>query len=144
MAASLGLDTVGLDSSPRAIAQAETKATDRGLGVRFVVGDALDLPGLGELFDTVIDCGLFHVFNDEERERFVASLAGVMTTGGHYFMLCFSDRQPGDFGPRRVTQAVIRTSFADGWRVESIEPAILDLTRDPAGALAWLATIERT
>ena len=41
-------------------------------------------------------------------------------------MLCFSELQPGDWGPRRVTEEEIRASFADrGWRVDSIEPAPL-------------------
>jgi hypothetical protein len=35
-----------------------------------------------------------------------------------------SDRQPGVLGPRRVTQEEIRATFADGWRVDSIEPAL--------------------
>ena len=59
-------------------------------------------------------------------------------------MLCFSDRQPGVWGPRRVTKAEIRASFDDGWRVDSIAPARFDVTIDPDGALAWLATITRT
>jgi hypothetical protein len=59
-------------------------------------------------------------------------------------MLCFRDRQPGAWGPRRVTQAEIGASFDDGWRVDSIEPARFDVTIDPNGALAWLAAITRT
>jgi hypothetical protein len=59
-------------------------------------------------------------------------------------MLCFSDRQPGDWGPRRVSQDEIRAGFRVGWRVDSIEPCTLDITIDPAGALAWRATISRT
>jgi hypothetical protein len=33
---------------------------------------------LGEQFDTVLDCGLFHVLDDDERERYVASLDEVV------------------------------------------------------------------
>ena len=58
-------------------------------------------------------------------------------------MLCFSDREPGDWGPRRVTQDEIRDSFATGWQVDSIEPATIDITIDPNGARAWLVTITR-
>lgn len=144
MAADLGHDVVGVDAAPRAVALAREKAAARGVEARFVVWDALDLPGLGERFDTVLDCGLFHVFDDPDRLRFVDSLATVIPAGGRYFMLCFSERQPGDWGPRRVTQEEIRASFAEGWRVESIEPAVLEITIDPTGALAWHATITRT
>jgi cyclopropane fatty-acyl-phospholipid synthase-like methyltransferase len=143
LAASLGHDTVGVDIAPSALELATAKASDRGLEVRFLVLDALRLSELGQQFDTVLDCGLFHVFDDAERPLFVASLASVVPTGGRYHMLCFSERQPGDWGPRRVTQAEIRASFADGWVVDSIEPAIMVITIDPAGAQGWQVTATR-
>jgi hypothetical protein len=60
-------------------------------------------------------------------------------------MLCFSDRQPGDWGPRRVTQHEIRASFRDGWQVDSIETSTIGtLNLDPHGALAWRVSISRT
>lgn len=144
MAASLGLTALGIDLAPRAIDLAQVKAIERGIEARFKVWDALDLPGLGEWFDTVLDCGLFHVFDDEQREPYVSSLRAAIPAGGRYLMLCFSDRQPGDWGPRRVTQDEILTSFAEGWRVESIEPAVIDITIDPNGAESWLSVITRT
>lgn len=144
MAAGLGLEAIGVDLAPTAIGIARDKARDRGLQARFVVADALDLATLGARFDTVLDCGLFHIFADAERPLFVASLAAVTRPGGRYHLLCFSDRQPGQFGPRRVRQDEIRSSFADGWRVDSIEPAILEITVNPAGAAGWLAAITRT
>jgi hypothetical protein len=58
-------------------------------------------------------------------------------------MLCFSDRQPGDWGPRRVTQDEIRTAFSKAWELETIEPSVIDLTWEPSGALAWLVTTRR-
>lgn len=142
MAAAAGLEALGIDTSPRAIAAAERKAAERSLGARFLVGDALELAKLGKRFDTVVDCGLFHVFPDEARDRYVRSLAAATLPGGWYFLLCFSEHQPGDQGPRRVTQQEIRDSFADGWKVESIEAAELELAGG-GGAAAWLAAIER-
>jgi len=143
LAATRGLQATGVDLAERAIAAARQKAAARDLPVRFLVWDALDLPGLGEEFDTVLDCGLFHVFEDSDRPRFVASLHGALRPGGRYFMLCFSDRQPGDWGPRRVTDAEIRANFAEGWRIDGVEPATIDITIDPTGAQAWLATMTR-
>lgn len=141
LAASLGLAAAGIDAAPTAISRARRKAQERDLEVRFVAGDALDLAALGEQFDTVLDCGLFHVFADAERARFVRSLAAVVVPQGRYYLLCFSERQPGDWGPRRITQAEIRASFAEGWQVEAIESATLEVT---FGAVAaWLATIRR-
>jgi SAM-dependent methyltransferase/GNAT superfamily N-acetyltransferase len=143
MSAATGCPTVGIDASARAIEQARRKAAERQLPVRFVVGDALELPSLAEHFDTVLDCGLFHVFDDAARVRFVSSLSAVVPPGGRYHMLCFSDRQPGDWGPRRVSEGEIRQSFAGGWDVESIEPAVIDITISPDGISAWLASMRR-
>lgn len=144
MAAGLGLKSTGVDAAAAAIAIAENKARDRGASARFLVADALDLGSLGEQFDTVLDSGLFHVFDDDDRARYVDSLAAAVASGGRYFMLCFSEQQPGDWGPRRVTQNEIRASFAAGWLIESIEPAMFAVTISPDGAFAWRATITRT
>jgi hypothetical protein len=81
---------------------------------------------------------------DTDRAPFVENLGVVTRPGGRYFMLCFSDRQPGDWGPRRITQDEIKASFDDGWQVDSIEPATIDITIDPDGARGWLATIIRS
>jgi SAM-dependent methyltransferase len=144
LAASLGLEATGIDVAAAAIERARQKAAQRGLDVRFVVGSVLDLSSLGQLFDTVIDSGLFHVLEDDDRSAFVDGLRAVVPPGGRYFLLCFSDRQPGVFGPRRITQDEIRTAFADGWRVDSIEPVMIDSAVQRGAARAWLAAITRT
>jgi SAM-dependent methyltransferase len=149
LAAALGLDATGVDSSPKAIALAREKAAARGLTARFLVADALALDALDERFDTVLDSGLFHVFDDGDRRRYVAALGAVVTSGGRLFLLCFSERQPGSVGPRRVTRAEIEASFADGWRVDSIEPAqfaVVERFATMFGAEtveAWFARIVR-
>jgi len=48
LAASLGFDTTGIDGAPLAIEKAQAKARERGLDVRFVVGDVLELASFGE------------------------------------------------------------------------------------------------
>jgi SAM-dependent methyltransferase len=143
MAAALGLEVLGVDAAGTAIEIARRKASARGLAARFLTWDALDLAGLGESFDTVLDCGLFHVFDDGERPTFVAALHASMPVGAWYHLLCFSDLEPGDWGPRRVRQDEIRLSFGDGWRVEAIEPATIEVTIDPRRVHAWLASIRR-
>jgi cyclopropane fatty-acyl-phospholipid synthase-like methyltransferase len=144
LAASLGLEATGIDLAAAAIERATEKAVQRGLEARFVVGSVLDLTGLDGQFDTVLDSGLFHVLEDDDRRVFVDGLRAVVRPGGRYFLLCFSDRQPGAFGPRRITQDEIRATFADGWRVDSIEPVLIDSAVQRGAAHAWLATIART
>ncbi len=145
LAAAHGADATGVDVSPRAIEQARGKAAARGLTVRFEVADALHLGQSGATFGTVIDSGLFHVFDDDSRVQYVASLAAVLRPGGHLYLMCFSDRQPGEFGPRRVRQDELRAAFSDGWEVSAIAAESFELSPgfDRPAAQAWLATIRR-
>ena len=92
----------------------------------------------------MLDSGLFHVFDDDDRARYVDSLRSAIPTAGRYFMLCFSDRQPGIWGPRRVTEDEIRASFAMGWRVETIDATTMDVTLEQDGVAAWRAQVTRT
>lgn len=144
MASAMGLDATGVDTARTAIGLAERKASERGLSARFLTWDALQLAALGESFDTVLDCGLFHVFDDRERPAFVSALGDSMHPGARYFMLCFSDLEPDGWGPRRIRQDEIRASFSAGWQIEGIEPTRLELTFEPGSVHAWLASIRRT
>jgi ubiquinone/menaquinone biosynthesis C-methylase UbiE len=140
---SRGLQVLGVDASPRAIAAADAKASERGLSAEFLVADALALGSLDRRFRTALDCGMFHVFEDRERPLYVASLASVLEPGGVLHLLCFSDRQPGLFGPRRVTQQELKDSFADGWDVMEIGAATFVTNLPGHQAKAWRATIAR-
>ena len=143
LAATHGAEAMGVDIAELAIQRAREKAEERGIHATFQVADAMHLDRLGRQFDVITDSGLFHVFSDDERPAFVTSLRSVLRPGGMYYMMCFSDRQPGDWGPRRVSKAEIRASFTDGWSVRSIEPAQFVIAIESERAQAWLATIER-
>jgi SAM-dependent methyltransferase len=142
--AGLGLEVVGLDGARLAIERARDKAAARSLDVEFVAGDALSLSELGRSFASVLDCGLFHTFDDPERDRYVAALHDVVEPRGVVHLLCFCDREPWGGGPRRVSQAEIRAAFADGWTVLAIDEARFATRLHNVGALAWHATIERS
>ena len=146
LAAARGAQATGVDISPHAIARARDKAAGRGLTARFEVADVLSLAQLDMTFDTVIDSGVFHVFDDQDRIRYVASLASVLRPGGHCYLICFSDRQPGDYGPRRVSQDELRAAFSDGWAVTSIEADTFEVNPGmPTPTVqAWLAAVRRT
>jgi SAM-dependent methyltransferase len=147
LAAAHGADeAMGIDVSPAAIERARAKAAERGVRARFEVGDALNLTALGSQFDTLIDSGLFHVFNDDDRARYVASLAAALRPDGYLYLVCFSDRQPGGIGPRRVSQDELRAAFSDGWAIDSITAESFEVVREfmDAAAQAWLAVVRRT
>jgi cyclopropane fatty-acyl-phospholipid synthase-like methyltransferase len=148
--ASRGHKVTGIDLLEEPITRARRKATERGLSATFLVMDALALKDLPEVFDSVIDSGLFHVFGDEDRRCYVEGLASVLKPGGRLFLLCFSEDEPGEQGPRRVSRQESYDAFAVGWKVESIEPSrcevrpdLKDLSFSEGGPKAWLAVIRR-
>ena len=142
--AARGFAVVGVDAVEAAVEAARRKALARGLEATFLVHDALALEELGRRFATIVDSGLFHTFDDRERERFARSLAAALTLGGRYYVLCFSERELRDGGPRRVTQAELRTTFGrPPFRVLSIEAAQMAANLEGQSREAWLARIER-
>jgi cyclopropane fatty-acyl-phospholipid synthase-like methyltransferase len=145
-----GHKVTGIDFIGEAIRRARGKAAERGLSATFLVLDALALKDLPEVFDSVIDSGLFHVFSDEDRRRYVEGLTSVLKPGGRLFLMCFSDEEPGTQGPRRVSRKELHDAFAHGWVIESIEPTraevrpgLKDLTFSEGGPKAWFAVIRR-
>jgi SAM-dependent methyltransferase len=143
--ASLGLHVLGVDVAETALSIAREKAAGRGIDAEFVVADAFHLHRLGRVFETVLDCGLFHTFDGDERRDYVASLASVTGRGGHLYVLCFSDVGPDTGGPHRISQEELRAAFkpSSGWSVATVSPDRVRTRFDAQGAPAWLATMER-
>jgi len=139
-----GLPVLGVDVAETALAMARNKARDRGIEVEFVAADAFQLERLGRRFQTVLDCGLFHTFDGEERSRYVASLASVTEHDGTLYVLCFSDDGP-ETGPHPVSQKNLRAAFTPrtGWNVAAIETERIQTRFHDDGAPAWFATIKR-
>ncbi|NBW96020.1 MAG: class I SAM-dependent methyltransferase [Planctomycetia bacterium] len=146
-----GCTVTGVDFLAAPLAAARRKAAERGLAVNFLEMDALAIGEIPERFDAVTDCGLFHVFDDSGRAAYVAALAKLLAPGARVFLLCFSTAEPGTHGPRRVGEEELRSAFASGWVVESLEPARFEVVSGipgaeftPGGARAWFATIRRS
>ena len=142
--ASLGWPVLGVDVAETALAIARAKAADRGIEAEFAAADGLHLEHLGRRFETVLDCGLFHTFDSDERPGYVASLAAVTGHGAALFVLCFGDDGP-DPGPHPVSQEELRAAFSPGrgWNVAAIEPDRIQTRYHDHGAPAWFATITR-
>lgn len=143
--ASLGLHVLGVDVAATAVSIAREKAVARGIDADFVVADALHLDRLGRVFGTVLDCGLFHSFDSDERRDYVATLASVTSRGGNLYVLCFSDVDPETAGPHPIGEQELRAAFkpSSGWSVASVSPDRIQASFAPRGAPAWLAKIER-
>lgn len=142
--AARGHEVWGVDVVPVAIEQARAKARARGLGARFEVGDALRLESLGRCFETLIDSGLFHMFGDPERARFIASLERALVPGGLCHILCFGEVIPGTMGPRAVSPEELRTAFARGWTVHAFHETRFRMRPPSPSPRAWLASMRYT
>jgi cyclopropane fatty-acyl-phospholipid synthase-like methyltransferase len=91
-----------------------------------------------------LTAGLFTSSATRTAPAYIDSVQSALVPDGRYFMLCINDQQPGDQGPRRMPRDEITTSFANGWRIDSIEPTTLDSSTDPAGIRAWLVALTKT
>jgi ubiquinone/menaquinone biosynthesis C-methylase UbiE len=142
--AARGLPVLGVDVAETALSIARKKAEDGGIKVEFAAADAFQLERLGRMFQTVLDCGLFHTFDADERPRYVASLASVTEHDGTLYVLCFSDDGPNT-GPHPIRQEELRAAFnhGSGWNVAAIEPERIQTRFHDDGAPAWFATIKR-
>ena len=99
LAAGRGADVTGVDIAPTAIARARANARERGLSARFEVADVRDLSRLSLTADAVIDSGVFHVFGDEDRAGYVASLAAVLEAGWGVLPHVLQRSAARDLGP---------------------------------------------
>jgi SAM-dependent methyltransferase len=146
LVAALGRPVLGVDVAETALSMARDKAAERGIAAEFAWADALRLERLGRRFDTVLDCGLFHSFDGDERPGYVASLASVTRTGATLYVLSFSD-EGSDTGPHPVSRDELAAAFGrgSGWNVAAIEAdRVLTRFHDDHGAPAWLATLKRS
>ncbi len=151
-----GRRVLGIDFTEVAIERARQKQAARGLDATFQVHDVTRLDQLtfattddGQV-DCVIDSGLFHCLDDPGRAAYVSGLAQVVRPGGHVFLMCFSELEPGSDGPRRVSQPELEQAFADGWKFDSIDPARFEIIPDltgfefsPGGPKSYFCTIRR-
>jgi ubiquinone/menaquinone biosynthesis C-methylase UbiE len=142
--ASLGLSVLGVDVADTALAIAREKARAREIEVEFAEADVFKLECLRRKFDAVLDCGLFHTFDPDERIRYAASLASVMKQTATLYLLCFSNTGP-NIGPHPISEEELRAAFnpSNGLKVAGIEPDRLQTRFHDKGASAWLAMIKR-
>ena len=140
-----GVRLLGVDVAATAVGIARARAMVRGIDADFIVADALRLDRLGRVFDTVLDCALFHAFDNDERRAYAVSLASVTRPGGNLYILCFSDTDPDSAGPHPVSRQELCAPFTSSseWYIASISPERLQARFAPEGVPAWLAKIER-
>ena len=146
--ASQGYNVTGIDLSKNAIKKALIKAKNLGLNVNFKVDNALYLK-TNKKFDTVIDCGLFHILSENDRSKFEKNLYKIIKPNGKYIVLCFNEREkflplPSIlFGPRRIRKKEIKNCFNDLWKINYINETLYENKLHKKGGKAWICSITR-
>jgi cyclopropane fatty-acyl-phospholipid synthase-like methyltransferase len=131
---------------------ARKKAEKANVNIQFEVINMLDDLSTTNLkknsYDVILDAAVFHVFSDEDRQRYIKNLEYLIKPDGLYIQLCFSEKEIRQGGPRRIKKSVLNELFSsiNGWTIESIDDALYQSS--PAGPLgldgrAYLSFIRR-
>ena len=140
-AAAEGHPAVGIDFSTKGIEQAQKKAEERGLDATFRVVNALDVPSDIGTFDTVLDSGLFHAFQTEEREDYTRELGSIVSVGGRVFLVGFGEGAPEDGGPNPISPDDVSSAFGKEWKVLETQEVAFETRETSFPGL--LAVVER-
>jgi ubiquinone/menaquinone biosynthesis C-methylase UbiE len=134
----------GRDLARTAIDQARSKAKERKVKVDFQEGNALALDFKTGSFDYVTDSGLFHTFDDAQRPLFRDEIARILKPKGVYFMMCFSDKEPTNWGgPRRVSKQEIIETFSPRFKINYIRDELFTTKIHDKGGQAYLTSATR-
>jgi cyclopropane fatty-acyl-phospholipid synthase-like methyltransferase len=53
-------------------------------------------------FDTILDAGIFHVFDNQDRLRYIENLVHLIKPGGLYIQLGYSEKEIRSMNPDQV------------------------------------------
>jgi SAM-dependent methyltransferase len=137
-----GYDVTGLDFMPAALAMAERTASEAGVRVHFVQGDATRWQAPAP-FDLVLDCGCLHGFDEADRPRYKARLLEWLKPGGHFVLGHFGKRHPLDWrpmGPKRWKRERVLDLLGDALTLREDREEVIHGVRLPVGPTVLLRT----
>jgi len=135
--ASIGFDVTGIDISPAAIKIAKEQAEKKGVERNFLIAHVLgEFEELTETFDFAYDWELLHHIFPDRRKKYIENVYRLLASGGKYFSVCFSEKDPqfGGSGKYRETRLGTTLYF-------SSEDELRDLF-EPYFGIKELKTIE--
>jgi SAM-dependent methyltransferase len=134
--ARLGFEVTGIDISPAAITIAKEQAQKKGVQCNFLVADVLgEFEEVTQTFDFAYDWELLHHVFPERRKKYVENVYRLLGSGGKYFSVCFSEKDP-EFGSGKYRKTPLGTVL-----YFSSEDELRDLF-DPHFRIEELKTIE--
>ena len=121
-----GFEVVGTDISPSAIRKARAAAKAAGLTIEFRVDDILTSKLPRDFVDVIMDRGVFHVLPPEKRSAYVDTVHRILRPRGWLFLKCFSDKEPGTYGPYRIAAKALRGYFEEKFEILSIVNSVFE------------------
>src|SRR3989449_4235343 len=115
-----GVDVVGTDISASGIKKAKASAKEAGLSITFRVDNVLKSRLAPNLVDVIVDRGVFHVMAKDKRPVYVETVHRVLRPKGWLFLKCFSDKEPGTWGPFRISEPELIGSFRGPFEIRSV------------------------
>jgi len=82
-----GFDVTAIDVAPLAVEQAKEKAKRANVKAKFLQGDVLKLPDLGQSFALVFDRGVYHHLRNVDLFGFLQTMAKATKPGSLYLTL---------------------------------------------------------
>lgn len=92
----LGYKVIGLDYVKDIVDNNNDEAKTRNVleRVRFIEGDAEDIPFTDSSFDAVLDIGTSHHFNKEKFLTYTKEVSRIVKQGGYFFFVGLSSQTP--------------------------------------------------
>ncbi|MDX1596111.1 MAG: class I SAM-dependent methyltransferase [Nitrosopumilaceae archaeon] len=137
----MGFNVTGADISKIAI----DKAKKRYDKINFVVDDILNTKFTDNSFDFIFDRGIFHLFDESDRPKFVNQIKRILNDGGFYFLKCMSTDEEefsGDNAPHRLSKQQILDTFGNDFDIEKIKPSIFEASNLDYSPRAWFAVMK--
>lgn len=94
--AELGYRAIGLENNPALVARGNNMILEKGLDkeLRFMHGDALNIPLADQCFDGMSDIGLLQHILPSDYSTYVSETARVLKQGGFFFLIVLSKNSP--------------------------------------------------
>src|SRR5947208_11973377 len=115
-----GFEVLATDISSSAIQKAKAAAKAAGLSIEFRVDNVIASKLEPNLVDAIMDRGVFHVLPKDKRPTYVQTVHRILRPSGWLFLKCFSDKEPGTWGPFRLAESELRGYFRGTFEVRSV------------------------
>jgi cyclopropane fatty-acyl-phospholipid synthase-like methyltransferase len=126
-----GFEVIATDISPSAIEKAKAAANAADVKIDFRVDDILHSELRANLVDVIVDRGVFHVLPPDQRPVYVDTVYRILRPRGWLLLKCFSDKEPGTYGPYRIAAKELRNYFREKFEVVSVVDTVFNGTLKP-------------